>query len=166
MRQQQRKSLWWIIPLSLELPALVITWACLAYMIYVPSVCTYPCNPSEIQNNFFFYTAISFFAVPLLSVLVFPVGLILAFLVMAEVSYVSGWKMPILKVVSAKKLWLVVLVLNVVSWLMVLVAMLSWFAAGALLAFIYAPVIGLLGGVSAGIIAIYKKVLNSKSVAS
>jgi hypothetical protein len=44
--------------------------------------------------------------------------------------------------------------------------MLSWFAAGALLAFIYAPVIGLLGGVSAGIIAIYKKVLNSKSVAS
>lgn len=101
-----------------------------------------------------------------MSVLVLPVGLILAFLVLAEISYVSGWKMPILKVVSAKKLWLVVLVLNLVSWLMVLVAMLSWFAAGALLAFIYSPLVGFLGAVSAGIIAIYKKTLDRKLVAS
>jgi hypothetical protein len=159
------KHLWWVIPVSFSFPALLATWAYLLYMIFAPSACVYPCDPELLKSGFFLYSVISVVIAPYVSVFIPPVGLALSVLVLAEISYFSGWKMPVLKVVSLRRLWLVVVAVNVLAWLVlgIFAVLGNLFNVFALVG---APIIGVIAAASAGIVVLCKKLLTRRTVIS
>jgi hypothetical protein len=148
------KHLWWVIPVSFELPILLVT---LAWLIFG--------STAEQMKGAFTFILGAFVLIPYVCIFIPPVGLLFATLVLAEVSFFTGLRMPVLKQVTLNRLWLIVISFNVVAWLVLGISiatgnLFNVFALG------YLPVVGIVAAASAAIVVAAKKLLTRRLASS